>query len=296
MSTPPGGTYRIGTVARLTGLTTHAIRAWERRYDLVTPRRTASGERLYGEADVSRLRLVKALADRGHALPVVARLPLAELEALLTDRLPPAAADLGGFPARFLAAIEALDLRQAEESLSQALGWTDPRTLVTRCVAPIAHELGERWDRGDLPIASEHAATGVLRTFLGTLLVGAGVPDHAPAAVATTPPGERHELGLLMAALLATTRGWRIVYLGPDLPPAEIAAAVHRVHAELVLLSLVDAWTPATSAALAELLAALPRSVLVLAGGRAAPAYADRLGRQAILTRLEDLDRFPAPA
>ncbi len=288
-------TYRIGAVARLTGVSAHALRAWERRYAVVTPARTPAGERLYGEEDVARLRLVKALSDRGHALPAIACLPLADLEALLTDHRPGAAADLEGFRGRFVAAIEALDLRQAEEALSQALGWTDPRTLVTEHVAPIAQEIGDRWARGELSIANEHAATGVLRSFLGTLLLGAPVVERAPAALATTPPGELHELGVLMAALIATTNGWRVVYLGPNLPPPEIAGAVARTRAELVLLSLVNPPSPETREALEQLLAALPRAVVVLAGGRAAPAYADLLGRQAILTRLTDLDRFPVP-
>lgn len=76
-------TYRIGEVAKLLGMSTHALRAWERRHAIVAPERTAHGDRLYSATDVERLTLVKQLAELGHSLTEVARLSTADLQALL---------------------------------------------------------------------------------------------------------------------------------------------------------------------------------------------------------------------
>jgi DNA-binding transcriptional MerR regulator len=100
-SDAPAGKYRIGTVSTLTGLSTHTIRAWERRYGVVEPSRSPSGLRLYGDADVSRLQLLRALTDCGEAIGEVARLP----DASLRERLARHADEARG-PRRPATAIE----------------------------------------------------------------------------------------------------------------------------------------------------------------------------------------------
>ena len=79
--------YRIGDVARFVGVSTHALRAWERRYGTVQPQRTPGGSRLYDAAEIDRLKTLKNLTDYGHSIGEVAQLPLAELKRLLAATL-----------------------------------------------------------------------------------------------------------------------------------------------------------------------------------------------------------------
>lgn len=269
----PGPRYRIGVVSRMAGVPAHSIRVWERRYGAVAPDRSAGGGREFTDADVTRLRMLKRALDAGHAIGEVARLSDTELGSLLSESpAPPLApsADADRIRHRFLDAIFALDTVFAEQLLSRAGLVLSPRQLVHQVVAPLLEEIGERWDRGELRVAHEHAATGLLRNLLGTRMC-LQVPEiDAPTAVATTLPGERHELGALMAAMLAAVQGWRVVYLGADLPLAEIVHGARRTRAEAVLVSVVLDPGDVVEA-LADLRGRLPEGTRILAGGRGLP-------------------------
>src|SRR6187200_1932056 len=114
--------YRIGTVARLAGLTTHVIRVWERRYGAPAPARSAAGTRLYSDRDVERLRLLKRAVDRGHAIGRIAALPSEELVRL--TEAPAAVATSADasetFSAELVAAVGSFDLAHAERALASA--------------------------------------------------------------------------------------------------------------------------------------------------------------------------------
>ncbi len=262
------GKYRIGAVARITGLSTHTLRVWERRYAAVEPSRSEGGDRLFSDHDIDRLRAIKRLTDNGHALSRVARLDDDSLFGLLVEADSPAhdEAPADDVRARFLAALAGLDVTEAERILTRAAMLYSPRTLLFEIVAPILQEVGDRWERGELRIAHEHAASAMLRNLIGTVLRLEPRPSDAPTVVSTTLPGELHEFGALMAALLAAAYRWNVVYLGPNLPADEIAAAVATAGAEVLFLSFVNDEHDDTS--LRELLAALPPAVNLVAGGR----------------------------
>jgi len=282
--------YRIGIVARMSGVAPHTIRVWERRYGAVTPDRSDGGGREFSDEDVTRLRMLKRATDAGHSIGQVANLPDEDLRRLLTDSPAPTlepSADAERIRHRFLDAILSLDSVFAEQLLSRAAIVLSSRELVYQMVAPLLEEIGERWDRGELRVAHEHAATSLLRNLLGAL-IRLHVPEvDAPTAVAATLPGERHELGALMAAMLAAVRGWRVVYLGADMPLEELVHGVRRTRAEALLLSVVCDPGDAREL-LEELRARLPDGTQLLVGGRAAPeAPPDRVERIADLQELE---------
>lgn len=275
--------HPVRVVSHRTGLSAHALRAWERRYGVVTPVRTEAGQRLYSDADIERLALLKTLTDRGYAIGQVAPLSGTELRRLYGEASPAAPEPPGeteqdgarAARAAVLRAIEGFDaggLRRELESATVSLGVSK---FLDQVVAPVLTELGDRWHAGKLSIAHEHLATAQVREVLGWIRETAETSGPAPVLAVTTPAGQWHEGGAQIVAAVAATEGWRVAYLGPSLPAREIAEAAQRTGARAVALSILyPADDPALGPELHALHEALPRRVARLVGGAAAPAYA----------------------
>ncbi|MEM8607041.1 MAG: MerR family transcriptional regulator [Myxococcota bacterium] len=266
--------YRVGMVARMTGLSTHTLRVWEKRYAAVLPHRTEAGGRLYSDQDVERLRVLHRLVEDGHSIGGIAKLPTGELQTMAA-KLPVAedrtgSAQLIALRDRFIDAIERLDIVGAEQMLSRAALSTEPAEFLRSAVGPILQEVGERWERGDLRIAHEHASSTVMRGLLFSLMRLYPASDAMPGVVVATPAGEHHELGALMVAMLATMHGWRVLYLGADLPAEEIAFAANSTGARMIMVSVSNLEPDDARTELAEIERSAPEGVRLLAGGRAA--------------------------
>jgi len=271
MDTRPAFSIRV--VARRTGLGTHQIRAWERRYGAVVPQRSAGGHRLYSEADIERLRLLHRLTNAGHPIGQLARLSPEALGAL-AHSIPPDPPLAAEALVRCLAGANRLDPAALDLELNRAHAELGHHVLVDQLLTPLLTQTGLLWQQGTLPIAVEHLITEVVRSFLGRLQASAAPPPEAPLLVATTPAGQRHELGALLAAHAALSAGWRAVFLGPDLPAEEIAFACRRSGARALALSLVfPTGDPDLPGELVRLRNLVGPRLAVLAGGSAAPGY-----------------------
>jgi DNA-binding transcriptional MerR regulator/methylmalonyl-CoA mutase cobalamin-binding subunit len=286
--------HPIRVVARRTGLKPDLIRAWERRYGAVAPGRSATHRRFYSEAEVERLSLLSQAVRAGHTISQVAQLPNEELEELVAhDTVARAPVTSGpicrtdALLAGCLAAVQRLDARDLEAQIQRASVELSVPDLLDNLLAPLMERIGEQWKQGSLRPFHEHMASAVVRSFLGAVL--GEVSCLAPVFLAATPARQRHELGALLATAAAAAEGWQVLYLGPDLPPEEIAAAALHQDARVVALSLVY---PPDDALLREELRRLRRllgsGIEVIAGGRAAAAYADVL-REIGALRLDDL-------
>ena len=275
--------HPVRLVAERTGLTPHTLRAWERRYQVVNPSRSDGGQRLYSDRDVEHLRLLHLATEAGRSIGRVSSLSLPALRDLVAqDRQsrPPvedrsftaAAPNAGPELDTAITAVEALDGRALEATLRQAAMVLSVPVLLEGVVAPLLREIGERWHAGRLEPAFEHLATTVIRTTLAGLIESAGARPDAPVLLVATPAGQRHELGAMLVATAAAAMGWRIVYLGPDLPADGIVLAARRTGAAMIALSIVypDA-DDALVVEIARIRKALP-SIPVIAGGRAAHA------------------------
>jgi DNA-binding transcriptional MerR regulator/methylmalonyl-CoA mutase cobalamin-binding subunit len=289
-------------VSRRTGISQLLLRAWERRYNAVNPGRTATGRRLYTDADIRRLQVLNRLTGHGHRIGDIANLGMAELDRLAAEiaGLPAAPAALpGGAEADELlgAALQAvadLDAARLEGLLARASVALSRPVLRRDLLRPLLVEIGEGWRTGTLRIAHEHMATAVVKAFLAGLDQGRVPAAGSPVLVVTTPSGHVHELGALMAASQAVEAGWKVLYLGPDLPAEEIAAAVEESGARAVLLSLVyPGDDPHTVEQLRTLRRYLGPGLPILAGGQASASYLTTLvGIDArLLGAVEDLDR-----
>lgn len=229
-------TYPLRTAARLTGLSPEILRAWERRYGVVVPVRTSGGTRRYSAADLERLRRVKAAVDAGHRIGQVARMDPEELEHLSAGTEAPASPPIEDV----LLALDGLDGAEARRLLALQLSALGPVRFASQIACPLVREIGARWAGGRLGIASEHLATGVLRSMLGSALQPSSVSLLGPRIVFATPTGERHELGLLMAALTALGSGANPLYLGAEVPVEDLLGAVEQVDAAVLALGVVN--------------------------------------------------------
>ncbi len=280
-------------VASRTGLSPHVLRAWERRYNVVSPTRSDGGQRLYSDLDVERLLRLRRLTDRGHAIRRIAALPLEELARLEQE------VEAGGDAARRLAADRGLEAGDAEQATTehaesavasalQAARRLDPieleavleRAAVTlgvpifidEVVAPALMRIGHGWAQGSVSVAQEHMATAVFRRVLGWLFRVYEVKGPAPRLVVATPPGQQHEMGALMVAASAAAEGWSVTYLGPDLPVAELLSAARQTDTDAVAVSAVSAGEAGDLAVvLREIRSGLPDRVPLLVGGAAVP-------------------------
>lgn len=272
--------HPIRVVSKRTGLTPALLRAWEKRYGVVTPARTEGGQRLYSDDDVHHLSLLQRVVEEGRSISQVAPLSVEELEGLAREDEaeragspipePLQAISVGGILEQAERAVSGMEPAALERILTRGAMALQMPTLIDDVLHPLLEGIGSSWERGALGPAHEHVASVVIRRFLGWLLGTVNVGEGAPVLVTATPAGERHELGALLAAISGAAEGWRAVFLGPDLPAYEIVAAALRLEAEVVALSLVD--SAQVENALAEVLdlrERLPSSIRLVVGGRA---------------------------
>jgi DNA-binding transcriptional MerR regulator len=264
----------------MTGLSIDTLRAWERRHSVVKPRRNNRG-RVYTSADVERLKMLRELVARGHAIGSLADSSDARLTALLESasdegaRSDTPAAGLG----EALTALDRYDPDVLEASLNRYAVVLPPSDFVFAVIVPLLQEVGRRWENGDLRPAQEHLVSAAARNVLGGLLRGTVRPNASPRIVFATPSGERHELGLLSAALLAASDGWGVVYLGSDLPASDIQHAVKTTAARILMISLTSPEAVAKQELIA--LAGVSADVALWVGGPQAEALLKPAGGRA---------------
>jgi MerR family transcriptional regulator, light-induced transcriptional regulator len=260
---------RIGELSRRVGVPPELLRAWEQRYGLLQPVRSAGGFRLYTAADETRVRSMRRHLDAGISAAQAARLALAEPASKAGEGesagLAPLTSDLGD-------ALDRLDETAAHAAVDRLLARFTLPTVLRDVLLPYLHELGERWERGEASVAQEHFASNVLRGRLLGLARGWG-QSAGPRAVLACAPGELHDLPLIIFGLALAGRGWSITYFGPDTPIATIQEALEDVEPRLVVVSATSSRRlHAAQAQLTELARHVP---VALAGAGAT----DRLAR-----------------
>jgi DNA-binding transcriptional MerR regulator len=228
----PAGAWRIGELSRRTGVSPELLRAWERRYELLQPTRSAGGLRLYSPNDLVRVQAMQQHLADGFAAAEAATLA-ARATARDQETATPDAAD------RLADALASFDDGDAHAAFDALLARLSIDTLLRDVIVPYLHELGDRWERGEASIAQEHFASTLLRGRLLGLARGWG-RGIGPVAVLACAPGEQHDLGLIAFGLTLRARGWRIVYLGADTPIASVADTVWSIDPAFVVVSAVN--------------------------------------------------------
>jgi DNA-binding transcriptional MerR regulator len=270
-ATPFPRTYEIHEVAELTGLAAARLRAWERRYEVVRPRRMPNGYRAYTGDQVALLRAFARLIGEGERIGELAERPREEVLARARSRT------LDGSPhGALLDAIRELDRDRLEAQVAEQLALRGLRGFAMDVALPLARSIGETWAMGELPIAAEHMASEVIvHALKGGLRHPRG---EGPLLVCACIAGECHEWGFLCTLAGVQEQGWRIHYLGADLPVDQIVGAAWKLAPRAVALSASDpATVRASLPALAALPAKLPPGTMAAIGGSGVDAHAGRL-------------------
>jgi cobalamin-dependent methionine synthase I len=257
----------------------------------VTPIRDDRG-RMYTEADIARLRLLRGAVEHGHSIGRLAGLTDAQLrhlsatagasagsEAPSTQRTPLDTAAL-------TAALRKYDAPGIDQQISRLAAVLPPLELLRDVLMPVLAQVGDDWHRGPVRIAHEHLMSSTMRNILGSFLRLYARPEASPRLLFATPAGERHEIGTLGAALLAASSGLGVAYLGPDLPAREIVESVKPAGAQVLVLGLTA--TSAGKARERELRAIvrdLPKEVELWAGGRGAVRHTALISPRGLVLR-----------
>lgn len=273
--------YRIHAVAEMVGISENLLRAWERRYQVVSPRRSPSGYRGYSRADVELLRRVTQLTREGMAIGDIApMLPTLRREVKGAATAPASAAatvDAGGRLEGWLEAVltaaRALDQAKVEEVFDQALATLPPVQVMDGLLMPLQLKVGDLWHQGELTTGQEHLVSHAVRARLTAMLQAA--PRLARRhAVCACFPSEDHDLGLLAAAVRFRHHGYRVTYLGARTPTEQLVEAVEQLKPDVVALStVVDPGLAELKRALTKVAAVLPRGARLVVGGPGAERH-----------------------
>lgn len=288
--------HTIQSVARQTGLTPDVIRVWEKRYGAVSPERTPSNQRLYSEADITRLKLLKMAIATGRRISAVAQLSNNELmqitqanpasgsSNLATNTPNNAGNTVAGaesdpdFQKRAIDAVMTLDSAALESILLETLQQLGSVAFLVQAVYPLMAEIGSQWQLGHVRTCQEHFGSAHVKTFLARHMIEANLDNDGPTLILGTVPGCWHEIGVTMAALIAAQSGWQSIYLGANVPPEELAFATDMKAAKAVAISISYPANPAKVAEqLHQLRKALDDQTPILAGGASLHLVAEAL-------------------
>jgi DNA-binding transcriptional MerR regulator len=255
---------QIGDLAQRTGLSVDVLRAWERRYGLLRPRRSAGGFRLYSSRDEDTVRAMLAEIDRGFPPAQAAKLALAQptSPASSTASPRPAAPEAGGAlavaRADLYAALTGFHGSRAHQLIDELFAGFTVDAVLSEVILPCLADLGDGWEHGAVTIGQEHFASNLLRERL----LGLARPwdrGNGPRAILACPPDERHDIALICFGIVLGRSGWRITFLGADTPVGTVAEAADALAPNLVVFaSIMDGRLAAVAPAIRELAAARP--------------------------------------
>lgn len=253
-----GERWRIGVLAERVGVNETLLRAWELRYGLLMPARTAKGYRLYGPEDERRAR---AMVEAREAGVPAAQAAAQILEAERVAGGPREAAGAGSAPARahastddapqvvhrpgldvteaiaeLRAAMVAYDVASMHHTIDRVLATVSVESAISQVLLPFMCHVGDSWASGDIDVADEHFASDLVRARLAALSLGA-TPRTGPLVLMACPPGESHDIALKAFEVVLQRGGWRTRFLGPDLPLGSLEVAARIIEPDLVVLA-----------------------------------------------------------
>jgi DNA-binding transcriptional MerR regulator len=265
--------YTIKRVAELTGVGLSTLRAWERRYGVVSPQRSEGRYRLYTDADVRTIAIMASLVSDGWSASEAA----AETLQRVSGSVEHPAADAGGADrgtteglAELIRAADSLDAPQVAAILRSGL---DPakgsfESLASSWLLPALVGVGEAWADGRLSVAGEHLVSYSVQRRLAAAYETASGSAAGAAVVIGLPPGSRHELGLLAFAVAARRAGMATAYVGADLPAQEWESAVRKRGAQAAVLAVPRLTDVVVAQGVVDRLRASTPELVIGMGGR----------------------------
>lgn len=296
--------YTIKQAAARTNLAVATLRAWERRYGVVQPTRTAAGYRLYDDASLARLaamrqlvvaegwrpsqaaqRVLTADTDLGS---IVGGAQPAGLGAALDLRAPDSASLATGFVAAFVDAARRLDVPRIDSILDETFATQRFELALEAVVFPALHAVGAAWAAGEIDVGAEHAASESVRRRLAHFYDASARGGRAPLVIVGLPPTGRHEIGAFAFAVAARRVGISVLYLGADVPLSSWVETVQTAAAPIVVLGVTVGPDVAAAGLVIEALHRSAGPQVCVVGGPLAGELPEALGAIRLPERLDD--------
>lgn len=273
--------FSIQFVSKVTGINAHTIRAWEKRYQVVVPNRDDKGRRLYSQGHIERLNMLRELVDMGNKISDLSKLQTTQLKNLCDEYGGQANSrqtrtseniDLNSTLQNLVMALSAYKIDIISHELEKMKASLSPRDFALNIVLPLLNEVGQRVDAGYLGIAQEHALSSLLKFHIGGVLYQSTKQSQSKFNIAiAAPEGERHEFGILIAALLCSHYGLNFFYLGADLPLKSIVDAVTQLKSDVLLMGVSGSYVASKPTAVDEaidtLVLGIPKETELWFGG-----------------------------
>ncbi|WP_437715501.1 B12-binding domain-containing protein [Sorangium sp. So ce448] len=263
--------YRIHVVSEMCGVSSATLRAWERRYGVPSPARTASAYRLYSDDDVAVIKKMRDHVNGGIAAAEAARMVLEAAG----PRAPVGTSGgdaFAGASERIVDAAVRFDPDGLEAEVNRALSLGPSVTIFERALGPALERIGDLWLSGKITVAQEHLASQILGATLLHLLRLAQPGESGRRVLLAAFADEDHVLGLFGIGLRFCSWGFRSVVLGARTPPAAIARAVEALAPDLVALTVAIPPLPPSARELIDAYADACRGVPWIVGGAGAGA------------------------
>lgn len=246
---PDDPKFTIKTVATQTGIRPVTLRAWERRHEVLTPHRGDNHYRLYSERDVAILRWLKSRIDEGISISSATQelrnmtnkdvwpeaIPIAPTQINKVSKTPPAQ-----YATLLYQALIRHDENKASDLLREIHALFGLMTVCMEILVPALRNIGDAWYHGEIRVSTEHFASSFLRGKLLSLLQAYPSRRNAPLILIGCAPMEQHELGGLMMAVLLRSEGYRVEYLGPDIPVEDLADYASYEMPAMVILTATN--------------------------------------------------------
>jgi DNA-binding transcriptional MerR regulator len=244
----------LKTVVRMLNINENTLRAWERRYNAVQPRRDGAGRRTYSAEDIERLSLLTALVESGRPISQVAVLPTNKLRKLREDtptlqilqktsEVEAMNEPMDPHLNAILDALSKFDLDKLSQSLMKARFELSPRRMILELIVPLMREVGQRVTRSELTISQEHILSSLLRDHMGQIYQSMSPYDFhtrssAHSIAIATREGDMHEFGIYMSSILCAVHRTKTHYFGCNMPADDLASACKELGVRTLILGL----------------------------------------------------------
>ncbi|HLX39351.1 MAG TPA: MerR family transcriptional regulator [Ktedonobacteraceae bacterium] len=247
--------FNTKSVVQQTGIAAPTLRAWERRYMLLSPERASNDYRLYSERDIAIIRWLKAHVDtgmsisqsialfrhleeeqKGAAQPAIQHVQ--RLDAKETTNNPLTSYNMHSVQERLLAAFNELDEVTASSQMSSILAIHPIEQVCAELITPTLWEVGRRWEQGVISVSIEHFASAFFRGLLTNLFHATPTSNTNPLVIACCTPGEAHELAPLMLSLLLRRAGLRVAYLGQSIETPGLLQTIKQLSPVMICISM----------------------------------------------------------
>lgn len=257
VSTTPA--FNLKVVLKETGIAPDTLRAWERRYGLPKPQRSAGGHRLYSQRDIETIKWLMERQSEGLSISRAVDLwnervssgadPLAGLvqaaSTIPVQYIPPDTT-LDTLRAQWIAACLEFSESRSEQSLNQAFSMFPVEAVCVEVLQRGMSEIGELWYENRASVQQEHFASALAMRRLDALLSASPAPTRDQTVLVGCPPEEWHAFTPLLLALLLRRRGLHVIYLGANVPEAQFSRTVKDAKADFVVLVAQQLITAAT--------------------------------------------------